>query len=242
MGEYDRALARYGRAIAEFREIEDLASEAYTLKSMAQICAGRLEYAAAERMLDEAVVKSSRIGAPRLTAQVKYALAELHLRKGRAERAVDVLSSALRLTRDAGDVVGQAFTLACAGYARLMLGDLPGAECALMEALDLARRVDNRLIRGRSLLGLSELHLARDDEHLALVRVEEAIGVFREYGAVGVWQARALELLGRVHERAGRLGIAVHAWQAAELASHADTVLAGHIARSLARVRARLAN
>lgn len=238
-GDYDRALARYERAIAEFRDIEDLVSEAYTLKSMAQICADRLEYVAAERMLDEALLKSRKIGAPRLTAQVKYALAELHLRRGRAERAVDALSPVLRLTRDAGDVVGQAFALACAGCARLMLGDLPGAERALMEALDLAGRVDNRLIQGRSLLGLSELHLARDEDRLALVRVEEAIGVFREHGAEGVWQARALELLGRVHERAGRLGVAVHAWQAAaELAGHADTVLAGQIARSLARVRA----
>ena len=238
-GDYDTALARYRRAIAVFREIDDLVSEAYTLKSMAQICADRLQHVAAERMLDDALLIASKLGTPRLTAQVKYALAELQLRQGRAEPAVDSLTSVLLLTQDAGDIVGQAFALACSGSARLMLGDLAGAESALVEALDLAGRAGNRLIRGRALLGLSELHLARDEEHPALARVEEAIGVFREHGAEGVWQARALELLGRVHERAGRPDIAVHAWQAAaDLAGRADSVLAGDVARSIARVRA----
>jgi DNA-binding SARP family transcriptional activator/tetratricopeptide (TPR) repeat protein len=237
-GDYDEALARYGQAIAEFREIEDLVSEGYTLKSMAQIYVDRLRYADAERMLDTALAITHKIGAPRLTAQVTYALAELQLRRGRPEPAADALTVVLRITRETGDVVGQAFALACAGNARLILGDFAGAESALSEAHDLARRAGNRLIRGRSLLGLAELYLGRDEEHLALARVEEAIAVFREHGGEGVWQARALDLLGRIHERAGRPGIAVHAWQAAaELADCADTVLAEQIARSLTRVR-----
>jgi hypothetical protein len=213
-------------------------SEGYTLKSMAQIYVDRRRYADAERMLDGALAITDKIGAPRLTAQVTYALAELQLRRGRPEPAADALTVVLRITRETGDVVGQAFALACTGSARLMLGDFAGAESALSEALDLARRAGNRLIRGRSLLGLAELYLGRDEEHLALARVEEAIVVFREHGGEGVWQARALDLLGRIHERAGRPGIAVHAWQAAaELADCADAVLAEQIARSLTRVR-----
>lgn len=237
-GDYDEALARYSQAIAGFREIEDLASEAYTLKSMAQISADRLGYAAAEHMLDDALSIARKLGAPRLTAQVEYALAEIQLRRGRAEQAVAALSSVLRLTREAGDIVGEAFALACMGNAQQMLGDLAGAESALGAALDLAGRAGNRLIRGRSLLGLADLHLARGEEHVALARAEEAIAVFRQHGPKGVWQARALELLGRIHKRAGRLDIAAHAWQAAaELAFGADSVLAGQIIRSLARLR-----
>jgi DNA-binding SARP family transcriptional activator len=237
-GDYDAALTRYEQAIAGFREVEDVVSEAYTRKSMAQISADRFEYAAAERMLDDALSIAHKLGAPRLTAQVEYALAELQLRRGRAEPAADALSSVLRLTEEAGDIVGQAFALAAAGNAKCMLGDFAGAESALGAALVLARRTGNRLIRGRSLLWLAELHLARDEEHVALVRAEESISVFREHGAEGVWQARALELLGRIHERAGRPGIAVHAWRAAaELAAGTDPVLAGQIATSLARAR-----
>ena len=242
-GDYDQALARYEQAIAGFRQIEDVASEAYTLKSMAQISAERLEFAAAERILDDALLIARKLGAPRLTAQVEYALAELQLRKGRTEAAADAFSSVLRLTMEAGDIVGQAFALAGAGNAKRMLGDFAGAESALCAALDLAWRAGNRLIRGRALLGLAELHLARDEASAALGRVEEALMVFREHGAKGVWQAKALELLGRVHERAGRPGIAMHSWEAAaELARRIDSSLAGQIAKSLTRVRAATAD
>jgi DNA-binding SARP family transcriptional activator/tetratricopeptide (TPR) repeat protein len=236
-GSYDQALARYRQAITGFHETEDLVSEAYTLKSMAQISIDRLEYADAERMLDRAFLTAHKLGASRLTAQVGHALAELQLRKGRMGAAVDALSLVLHICREAGDVVGEAFALASMGNARRMLGDFAGAEAALRAALDLAGRAGNRLIRGRSLLGLAELHLVRDEGLVALARAEEAIAVLREYGAEGVLQARALELLGRIHDLAGRPGIAVHAWQAAaQLAGSTDFVLAGEIARSLARV------
>ena len=238
-GDYDQALVGYEQSIAGFREIKDVASEAYTLKNMAQISADRLEFTAAERMLDDALLIARKLGAPRLTAQVEFALGELQLRRGRTESAADAFCSVLRLTREAGDIVGEAFALASVGNAKRMLGDLVGAEIALGAALDLAWRAGNRLIRGRALLGLAELHLARDEADAALGRVEEAIAVFREHGAKGVWQARALELLGRVHERAGRPGIAMHSWEAAaELAGHVDFGLAGQIAGSLIRVRA----
>jgi len=204
-GDYDQALARGQLAIAGFREIGDLASEASTLKSMAQIYVERLDYVAAERMLDDAFTMAHRLGILRLTAQIEHALAELQLSRGRREQAADALSTALRLSREAGDVIGEAIVLASLGNVRRMLGNFTGAAVALGAALDLAARTDNRLIRGRSLLGLAELHLVRDEEYLALTRAEEAIAVFHEHGTTGVWRARALELLRRVHEQAPRI-------------------------------------
>lgn len=89
------------------------------------------------------------------------------------------------------------------------------------------------------MLGLAELHLARGEEHAALARVDEASAVLRELGAGGVWQARTLELVGRIHERADRLSIAIDMWKAAaELIGSTDFALGGQIARSLARVQA----
>ncbi len=237
-GKYDKALERYRFAICGFRTSGDRASEAYTLRTMAQISADRLDYAAAEQFLDDALAIARNLVAPRLTAQIQYTLAELQLRRGRVETAADTLPAVLRLTEEAGDIVGQAHALAGLGNTKRVLGDLKGAESALEAALDLARIAGNKLIRGRSLLGLAELHFAAGEGHLALARIDEALTVFREHGAKGVWQARALELLGRIHERAGRLDIAAHAWQAAaEGAAMTDPVLASQIAQSLARLR-----
>jgi DNA-binding SARP family transcriptional activator/Flp pilus assembly protein TadD len=238
-GDYDEAQARCRQALDGFRKIDDPAGQAYTLKTMAQISADLPDYAAAEPMLDEALAIGRRLGVSRLTAQIQYALAELQLRRGRLEAAADGFSSVLRLTQESGDIVGQAFTLACLGNARCMLGDFDGAESALSAALDLAGRAGNRLIRARSVLGLAEVNLARGEDHLALVRTEEAVSVFREHGRRGVWHAKALELLGRIHRQAGRLVSAAHSWQEAlMLVGESDSGLHRQITESLARLQA----
>ena len=238
-GNYDTALADYRMAIAGFQDVGDLASEGYTLKTMAQIAADKLDYAAAEDLLDQALAIARKLQAPRLTAQVQYALAEVALQRGRVEAATDALTSVLQLTRQIGDTVGQAYTLTCLGNAQRILGDFDAARTAFDDALDLAGSVGNRLIRGRVLLGLAELHMAKDEEHAALTRVDEALTVLREHGEKGIWQARVLALLGRIHEQAGRPGIAAHAWQAAaDLIGAADATLADEITTALTRLRA----
>ncbi|NKZ03748.1 AfsR/SARP family transcriptional regulator [Actinomadura latina] len=238
-GYYDKAMSRYLQAISGFREIEDLAGEAHTLTLMAQISADRREYATAESMLNDAFLMARKLGAPWLCTRVDHALAELQLRRGHAEPAADTLASVLRSTRETGDVVGQAWALVSLGCAQRTLNDFGRAESALGAALDLVGRTGNRLIRGRVLLEFAELHVAKGERQSALTRVEGAVAVFRKHGAGGVWHARALELLGRVHAGAGRPGAATRAWgAAADLARGTDPVLAGQVARSLARVRA----
>lgn len=238
-GNYQNALAGYRMAIAGFQSVGDLASEGYALKTMAQLAADQLDYDTAEQLLGDALVIAHELQAPRLTAQVHYALAEFALRCGRVEPAADTLGSVLGLTRQIGDIVGQAYTLTCLGNAHRMLGDLCAAQSAFNESLDLAGSVGNRLIRGRSLLGLAELHLARDQEHAALARVDEALAEFREHGEKGIWRARALALLGRIHEEAGRTDIAAHAWRAAvDLVGATDSALAAESTAALERMRA----
>jgi DNA-binding SARP family transcriptional activator len=238
-GNYEKAMAGYRLAIAGFRAGDDLASEGYTLKMMAQIAADQLDFAAAEELLDEALTIARRLNFSRLTAQVQYALAELALHRGRVESATDALASVLRLTREIGDIVGQAYTLTCLGNARRILGEFGGARSAFDEALELAGSVGDRLIRARVLLGLAELHVARGEEHAALTRADEALAVFREHGEKGIWQARVLALLGRVHEQAGRPDIAAHAWRgAADLVGETDATLAEEISAALDRLQA----
>lgn len=239
MGNYGASLIRYQLAIDGFRRVNDLASEGFTLKTMAQITADQLDYAAAEQTLDAALGIARQLRARRLSAQVQYALAELTLRRGRVEQAADALVWVLRLTTEIGDVIGQAYTLTCLGNARYACGDLVGARSAFDEALGLAGNAGNQLIRGRVLLGLAELHFAGNEGHVALTRVDEALAVFREHGEKGLWQARALALLGRIHEQSGRSDIAQHAWQgAAEMAGTVDAALTGEISAALERLRA----
>lgn len=235
-GNCEAALACYAEAAERFRTAGDPIGEAHALKSSAQIHMDRLNFDVAERLLDSSLALCQKFGTIRPTAQVQHELAELQLRRGRFAAASEVFESVLRWTQETGDVIGQAYALTGLGNARRMLGNLAGAEIALTAALELADKAGDRLARGRALLALAELHFARDRLEYALSRADDAIRVLHEFGSAQVWQARVLELLGLVHERAGRRSVAEHAWQSAkELAGTADPALSGRLVRKLAR-------
>jgi len=238
-GDYGQALEHYQQALAGFTSAGDLASQAHTLKTMAQIHADWRDFDAAEELLENSSAICEKLHSPRLTAQTGYQLAELYMRKGQLADAMQAFQSVLQLTSDYGDVIGQMYALVGLGDARRRLGDLPGAEGALRMALELGGNADERLVRSRVLIALAELDCDRNRANMALARIDEAIGVMQELGAARVWQARALELLGRLHERAGRASVAEHAWHTAiELVGTADPTLTDQLTEDLARLRA----
>ena len=237
-GCYELALPKYQRAVEWFRTAEDPAGEAYTLKTMAQIHADWLDFDTSQQLLDRAWSICQELGSIRLAAQVEYELGELELRRGRLQAAAAAFASVLEQTRQTGDVIGQAYALAGLGNARRLIGDLTGAQSALGEALELTRGLDDRLIHGRVLVALAELDYAKGRFDLALRRTVEATEVLGKLGSAILWHARALEVLGRLHEQAGRASLAEHAWQSAlDHATGADTALVSRLTAELARLR-----
>lgn len=234
-GYYELALPKYQRAVEWFRAAEDLAGEAYTLKTMANIHADWLDFGTSQQLLDRASAICHELGSTRLAAQVEYELGELELRRGRLAAATEAFASVLRQTQQIGDVIGQAYALAGLGNARRLTGDLAGARSALGQALNLTRSVDDRLIRGRVLVALAELDYANGHFDLALRRTTEATDVLGKLGSADLWHARALEVLGRLHERAGQASLAEHAWRSAlALANRADSALVSRLTAELA--------
>ena len=237
-GNYDRALRTYQTAVADFRVAGDLAGEAYTLKAMGRIHADWQDFETAEGLLNSSLAICKKLGSVRLTAQAQYELGEMRLRQGRLADAIEALEPVQQWTLETGDVIGQAYALCGLGNARRLTGDLPGAEIALMTALELTGQGDDRLIRGRILLALAELDHALGRDVLAMSRAQEAIKVFDEFSSAGLWHARAYELVGRLHKQGGRFVEAQRSWdRAIELASAADLELAGQLASALARLQ-----
>jgi tetratricopeptide (TPR) repeat protein len=237
-GNYDRALQTYRIAVADFRTAGDLAGEAYTLKAMGRIHADWQDFGTAEELLNSSLAICKKLGSVRLTAQAQYELGEMHLRQGRLTDAIEALEPVQQWTMETGDVIGQAYALCALGNARRLIGDLNGARVALVTALELTGRGDDRLIRGRILLALAELDHALDRDGLAMSRTREAIRVFDEFSPAGLWHARAYELAGRLHEQVGRFVEAQRSWdRAIELAGEADLELVGQLASGLARLR-----
>lgn len=236
-GDYKCALQQYMEALRGFTEVGDLAGQAHTLKTMAQIHGDWQDYDTAEQLLRDSSAISDQLCSPRLAAQVRHQMADLYLRRGELEQAKHAFQWVIGLTHTNGDVIGQLYGLVGLGGCQRRLGDLAGAEHTLRNALDLAGDTDERLVRGRILLELAELDYATGRSNLALARIDEAIGVMQQLGDARIWQARALELLGRLHDRAGRASIAEHAWRSAlAMVGSADPSLADQLTMSLDRL------
>jgi DNA-binding SARP family transcriptional activator/tetratricopeptide (TPR) repeat protein len=238
-GRYEASLAHYQGALAGFQDAGVPLGEADVLTNLAQIHVDRQHPDIAEEMLDEALGLCRKLGARRAAAQARCELAELHLRCGHLERAEESFDDVLRTAAEIDDLAGQANALAGRGNTRLRQGKLAQAEADLCAALDAADQCGDRLVRGRVLYALGELNFAAGRDGPAMSRAEEALGVLGKLGSAVVWKARALYLVGRLHERAGRASTAVYVWQSAmELADEADRALVGQLAESLGRLGA----
>jgi DNA-binding SARP family transcriptional activator/tetratricopeptide (TPR) repeat protein len=236
-GKYGLALSHYEVALAGFKEAGDLMGAANVLKNMAQIHLDRQHDDVAEQLLSEALVLCRTLDARRVTAQVTCELAEIHLRRGQLKQAEESFKYALLTAREVGDITGQAYALVGLGNIRRRHGEFVQAESDLRAALRSANQTGDRVVRGRVLLAVAELALAMDRTGPAMARIDEALRVLGELGSAAVWRARALELVGRLHERAGRASTAAHAWRSAmELACEENPLLAGKLAQALARL------
>lgn len=234
-GRYEVALRRYDEALAIFRQMGNKRAVAETLRGTAQIRIDRGEFGSARQLLTQALEIVGPLSAGRPSAQVHYSLAELNLRTGRLELARTIFVSVLRVCQEIGDIAGQAYALLGCALADLQEADPRWAAASLSAAAAAAAKTGDVLLRGRVELASAELAIVRDRTAEALMRLAEAQATFREIGSVVVWQARALELTGRVYQRCGHWSEAARAWRAAlALASGADNVLTSRLVAAVA--------
>ncbi len=238
-GRYESALATYEQALAGFQDAGDLIGAAHVLSQLAQIHTCRREYDVAVKLLDDALSAGTKAGARRVIASVQRRMGELHLLDGHPDRAEELFRSAWRGACEDGDIIGQGYALLGLGVTAQQLGDLGQAGQHLRAAAELADCGSDYLLRGRILLALAELDLTRDRTEQALANCVQAVAMLSHLGSATFWQARAMELTGRLHKRAGRTGAAAHAFRTAlELSGSTGTILADKLSRSLARLHA----
>lgn len=238
-GRYDLAMRRHEQALTDFQRAGDPVGEAHMLLEMAKIHKDRRGFDLAGECLHKALVSCRTAGARRVQAQVEYELAELYLLRDQMEDAIEAFKSVEVTANMLGDIVGQAYALLGVGVARIKQEAFAQAKADLDAAYALAGRTGDLLVRGRVLLGLGELDFAQGRPGAALSRLEEARGALEALGSAAVWQARVLEVAGRVHQAAGRVEAARDSWRAArELASGTDLVLAEHLGAALTRLDA----
>jgi tetratricopeptide (TPR) repeat protein len=149
--------------------------------------------------------------------------------------AEQALGSVLEIVKAEGDLLGEAQALAGLGVVRIRQRRYDLAEDNLSSALELSRHMDCNLVRGRVLLSLAELSLAKADRERASALVSEGLVRFSETGAAPVMRARFLEIKARVEDEAGNPRTADAARrEALELAGDADVALSRTLAEAIA--------
>jgi tetratricopeptide (TPR) repeat protein len=233
-GSYDGATAQYEMALKFFEQSGDHAGQAAALRCLGQIEMDRQHYVAAEDLFKTAISVAEQAESRRDRTQARYHLAELWLQCGDLKRAEQLFQAVYAETRTEADTIGQGYGLLGLGITYTRAGDPGRAVDNLRTALAVAERTDDMLLRGRVLLAGAELDNAENRSGSALAQLDKALAAFADLGSATVWQARGLELVGRVHQRRGDTAEAVRSWRsAAELVGAVDSVLAARLVEHL---------
>lgn len=203
-GRYDSALSYYQEALTGFQQVGDKVYEVDALANMAQIEMSHQDFPAAQVLLDRARHICRAINATRPAAQTGFRFGEFYLRTGELDQAERSFNSVLRLVRDEGDLVGEAYALVGLVMVHTDRSQYVLAEEHWTEALALSGTIRDNLVQGRLLLAGAELYLAKGELEHALTLHNEALIALSEIGPAPVWRVKLVELKAMIYERAGR--------------------------------------
>jgi tetratricopeptide (TPR) repeat protein len=193
-GDLDQGLARYKRSLVALRAAGDAIGEAHVLSNMAQISIEQHRDAEAEGLLAEALKISRRYRNRRVEAQVLHRLGDALARWGDFEHAQETYHNVVTMTRELGDLVGEAYALCGLGRTHLSGGNYPSADLMLGQAQRMAAQAGERLLWAQVQLGLGELCMATGRHDEGARHLTEAHEAFADIG-VRASQTRARELL-----------------------------------------------
>lgn len=213
-GHYDSAIARHEEAIAILHGTDPLA-EILALRSLGKLLVdiGRLDRA---RPVLERAVELSRRGERRAYAEVVYTLGQLHLACGDAGGAEAAFGEALAVAEEIGDPRGEASATYGFGLVKLAGGALDEAEALLQQALELNRQLGSALTEGRIRLALGESGSRRGELDLAVRHLDSSVRLFAA-SQTPLWEARAMRMLGDVHNGLNDRAAARTAWRRAHV-------------------------
>jgi DNA-binding SARP family transcriptional activator len=204
LGRFDGALAHLTEALAIHREVGDRDSEAVTLDRLAATHRDAGQYARAVEYARAALALARDIGDRRTEAEALSTLAETQLRQGDRAAARDGFQRAGQLARQGG-------WRRCAVAAQIGLAlaelRLPPVE----EALAAAREAGYRVLEGRALTALADIHLAGSRSGDARAAAQRALEIQLATGH-RLGTARALIVLGNARSAAGEPEPARSCW------------------------------
>lgn len=141
-------------------------------------------------------------------------LGEVHRFERRLSDAADALAAALAIFRETGDRHWEAIALLALADLQRAADRPNAAEASLERCLEIFRRFGNRHFAALVLYRLARLMRDQDRAEGAIACLDQCVLAFREL-ALSLWEARALNSLGKALAAVSRFADAADAWRAA---------------------------
>ena len=210
-GDLDEATARWEEALAVFRAVGDRTAEAYTLNTIAMVKTELGDFAMAHELLEEAAAICSQTGSRRVGAQVQHQLGEYYLNQEDLGNAEAAFRRSLALVLETGDKVGECYARLGLAKVDLRADRTEAAQPTLVELLELAESLNQRLVAYRVTIALAEAELRLGHLDLASRYADAAVEGCAEVGTT-LLLPQALIIKGGVSLAAGDSQQATSAW------------------------------
>lgn len=213
--DFDRASRLHQAALEEYRRSGTLRDEAMALNNLGTVAHRQTHYERAAHYYEQAVARARDSSSPAALAIPLGNLGVIAMQQTGYVRAATLLDEAVELYREIGDEQRLAIMLSNRGDLAYRQGNSEEAVALHHEALAMKREMDDGLSIATSLGDLALAHIDLGDDTEAEPLLREALGVFMRAGQKdGV--AEAVQAMGRIAQKRGELGLAVHLYAGSE--------------------------
>jgi predicted ATPase/DNA-binding CsgD family transcriptional regulator len=153
------ANALYQRGLRLFRDLDDRRGQLVCLLGIGNLSYTQGSYERAQHHFEAGLILADALGDLRQRAEALRGLGLVALALGDVERTRTLLKESLRLSKEIADSAAIWFTLLCLGDSALNQQRIAEAGAYYEQCLALARKMDDKLSRARSLWGLGMVAL-----------------------------------------------------------------------------------
>ncbi len=200
LGQAQNAAKACNRARSIYADSGDLADEAQTLHSAAEVPLDDGDLSQAKALYDQALALARRIGDKRAIARELGNLGVIAVQEGDAASAEKMDSEALRDYGDVGDKHGMEVVEANTGDLFHLEGQLGKALSEYRDALILAREVGHKSSEASDLKVIGDVLMQQGDLNAAMQMFQQAAGIQQQIGDKDYY-ASTLVSMGELHRQ-----------------------------------------
>jgi len=202
IGDYDKALSHYQRALKIQEDKQATDGIIHSLTGMGNLYSNQGEYDKALSMYDRALELAKPTGNKRNLSSLMNNVAVLHFMQGNPSQALAIWRKVLAIKREIGEKPNVAVTWLNIGSALYEQGKFKEALHAYRKAKDVQTDIGDKRSLSGSLYGIANVMRSKGDKEQAIDYYQRALALRRETGEIR-GQATVLNSLGCTYAESG---------------------------------------